>query len=269
MDRRPLTVIVPTLNEEEMLPACLESVRFADEILVVDSFSTDRTGAIARAAGARFLQNRFIDFSAQKNWAIERAAHEWILQVDADERVTPALRAGIEAILVAGPDRAAYRMPRRNYFLGRPMRHTGWGRDAVVRLFRRTARFEGEVHEELRVDGPIGELEGALDHHSFRSFAQYWSKMLSYSALGAARLRREGRRAGPAQVALHPLAYFLKMYVLRLGFLDGMHGLVLSLLGATTVYFKYARLWELQVAAAGGDGGPGSPAGAAGPEAPR
>jgi glycosyltransferase involved in cell wall biosynthesis len=260
LDHRPLTVIVPTLNEEEMLPACLESVRFADEILVVDSFSTDRTGAIARAAGARFLQNRFVDFSTQKNWAIARAAHEWILQVDADERVTPALRDEIETLLKEGPGRAAYRIPRRNYFLDRPMRHTGWGRDAVVRLFRRDARFRGEVHETLVVDGPIGDLRGILEHRTFRSFAQYWGKMLSYSALGAARLHREGRRAGPAQVTLRPLAYFVKMYVVRLGFLDGMHGLVLSLLGAATVYFKYARLWEMGLAGRTADapGGGGS-----------
>jgi glycosyltransferase involved in cell wall biosynthesis len=254
MDRRPLTVIIPTYNEEAILEGCLQSVRFADEVLVVDSFSGDRTEDLARAAGARFLQNRFVDFSTQKNWAIERAAHEWILQIDADERVTAALREEIEVLLRAEPAHAAYRMPRVNYFLGRRMRHTGWGRDRVVRLFRRQARFRGEVHEELRVDGPVGELRGALEHHSFRSFAQYWGKMQAYSAFGAARLHREGRRAGPAQVLLHPLVHFFKAYVVRLGVLDGMHGLVLSLLGAVSVYLKYARLWELHLKDAGRDG---------------
>lgn len=251
MERRLLTVIVPTLNEEAMLAGCLASVGFADEILVVDSFSTDRTPEIARAAGARFLQNRFVDFSTQKNWAIERAAHEWILQVDADERVTATLRDAIGTLLREGPTHAAYRIARINYFLGRRMRHTGWGRDGVVRLFRRTARFRGEVHEEIEAGGTTGVLGGALEHYSFRSFAQYLGKIQAYSAFGAARLQREGRRAGPVQVVLHPLAYFLKAYVLRLGVLDGMHGLVLSLLGATTVYLKYARLWELQVTGAG------------------
>jgi glycosyltransferase involved in cell wall biosynthesis len=247
VDRQPLTVIIPTYNEEAVLPECLESVRFADEILVVDSFSSDRTGVLALAAGARFLQNRFVDFSTQKNWAIERAAHDWILQVDADERVTAALREEIGALLRAGPAHAAYRMPRLNYFLDRRMRHTGWGRDRVIRLFRREARFRGEVHETLQVDGPIGALRGALEHHSFRSFAQYWAKIQTYTALGAARLHREGRRAGPAHLLLHPLAYFVKAYVVRLGVLDGMHGLALSVLGAVSVYLKYARLWELRL----------------------
>lgn len=261
MARQALSVIVPTLNEAAVLRDCLESVRFADEVIVVDSFSTDATGTIAREAGARFLQHSFADFARQKNWAIEQTTHPWILQVDADERVTPALRDEIRTLLSGDPPHDAYRMPRVNYFLGRRMRHTGWGRDAVIRLFRRTLRFSGEIHEAIRPAGAIPSLRMPLEHHSFRSFAQYGAKLQTYSAFWAARAWREGRRAGPAKALLHPAAHFLKAYVWRLGFLDGGHGLILSLLGAASVYLKYARLWELQVlegsrAAAPGDAPP-------------
>jgi glycosyltransferase involved in cell wall biosynthesis len=247
--RPPLSVIVPTFNEEATLRDCLESVRFADEILVVDSFSTDATVGIAREHGARVLQHEYVYSARQKNWAIPQAAHPWVLLVDSDERVTPDLRDEILALLASAPRHDGYWILRANHFLGRRIRHCGWGTDKVIRLFRRdVARYEDrEVHAEIALPGPLPVLRHTLEHHSFRSFGQYWNKLQIYSEWGAAQLYKEGRRAGALQIFGRPVVRFVKMYVVRLGFLEGLHGLVLSMLGAFTVYLKYARLWEMNV----------------------
>jgi len=248
--RRPrLTVIIPSFNEESTIRDCLESVRFADEILVVDSFSTDATVAIAREAGARVLQHEYVYSARQKNWAIPQASHEWVLLVDSDERVTPELRDEILGLLESSPRHDGYWILRANHFLGRRIRHCGWGTDRVIRLFRRDrARYEDrEVHAEIDLPEPLPILAHPLEHHSFRSFGQYWRKLELYSEWGAAQLYKEGRTAGMLEILGRPVTRFLKMYIVRLGFLDGLHGLVLSMLGAFTVYLKYARLWEMRV----------------------
>ncbi len=246
--RARLSVVIVTRDESATIRGCLESARFADEILVVDSFSTDDTIALARSGGARVLQHEFTGFARQKNWAIEQATHEWVLQLDADERVTPGLAEEILELLARPPAHEAYQVRRLNFFLGRPMRYTGWGFDRVTRLFRRHVRFKDvQVHEEIDLPGPLPTLHHRLDHHSFRSFAQYWRKIELYSEYGALQAHREGRRATIDKILLRPPARFLRLYILRLGFLEGMHGLVLSLLAAFTVYLKYARLWEIQV----------------------
>jgi glycosyltransferase involved in cell wall biosynthesis len=249
MQRRPLTVIVPTYNEEANLRACLESVRFADEILVVDSFSTDATTTIARELGARVLQRAFDTFAGQKNWTIPQASHEWILLVDADERVTPGLRDEILALLREGPRHDGYWIRRENYFLGRRMRRCGWGDDRIIRLVRRElARFpDCEVHEALDLPGSVPTLDHPLLHYSFRSFAQYWRKMRLYSEWGASQSYKKGKRAGALEILGHPIGRFVKMYFVKLGCLEGLHGLVLSMLGAFSVYLKYARLWEIDI----------------------
>jgi glycosyltransferase involved in cell wall biosynthesis len=247
--RPALSVIVPTFNEEATLRDCLESVRFADEILVVDSFSTDKTLDIARTFGARVLQHEYVYSARQKNWAIPQAKHEWVLLIDSDERVTPGLREEILALLSSGPGHDGYWILRANHFLGRRIKRCGWGTDKVIRLFRRDrALYEDrEVHAEIDLPGPLPVLRHPLEHHSFRSFGQYWRKIQIYSEWGAARLHREGKRAGPLEIFGRPVTRFLKMYVVRLGFLEGVHGLVLSMLGAFTVYLKYARLWEMRI----------------------
>ena len=249
--RRPLTVIIPTYNEEQILPACLDSVRFADETLVVDSFSTDRTLEVARAHGARIVQREYGYSAQQKNWAIPQASHEWVLLVDADERVTPALRGEILALLEGEPRADGYWIRRANFFLGRRIRHCGWGTDKVVRLFRRdVSRYQDrQVHAEIDLPGPLPTLNHPLDHHTFRSFGQYWRKLELYSEWGARQMHQEGRRAGGFQLFFRPLGRFIRMYFLRFGFLEGAHGVALSLLGAFTVYLKYARLWEIQILA--------------------
>jgi glycosyltransferase involved in cell wall biosynthesis len=266
--RRPLTAIVPTFNEEESLPDCLDSVRFADEILVVDSFSTDRTLEIARERGARVIQRAYGYSAQQKNWAIPQAAHEWVLLVDADERVTPALRDEILAILARGPESDGYWIRRANFFIGRQVRHCGWGGDTVIRLFRRdVSRYQDrKVHAEIDLPGPLPTLEHPLEHHTFRSFGQYWRKIDLYSDWGARQMYLEGRRTGGAGIAFRTLGRFIRMYILKRGFLEGAHGVVLSLFGAFTVYLKYARLWELQIAGRAPDAAASGPASdAAGP----
>ncbi|PYT11999.1 MAG: glycosyltransferase family 2 protein [Acidobacteria bacterium] len=247
--RPRLTVIVPTFNEEATIRDCLQSVRFADEILVVDSYSTDATLSIARAAGARVLQHEYVYSARQKNWAIPQASHEWVLLVDSDERVTPGLRDEILDLLASTPRHDGYWILRANHFLGRRIRHCGWGTDRVIRLFRRDlARYQDrEVHAEIELPGPLPVLTHPLEHHSFRSFGQYWRKLQLYSEWGAAQLYKEGRRAGALEIFGRPVTRFFKMYIVRRGCLDGLHGLVLSMLGAFTVYLKYARLWEMRV----------------------
>ncbi len=248
--QRPrLTAIVPTFNEEATIRDCLQSVRFADEILVVDSFSTDATVAIAREEGARVLQHEYVYSARQKNWAIPQASHEWVLLVDSDERVTPGLRDEILGLIASSPRHDGYWILRVNHFLGRRIRHCGWGTDRVIRLFRRDlARYQDrEVHAEIELPGPLPVLAHPLEHRSFRSFGQYWRKLQLYSEWGAAQLYKEGRRAGALEIFGRPVTRFFKMYVVRLGCLDGLHGLVLSMLGAFTVYLKYARLWEMRV----------------------
>ena len=260
--RRPLlSVIVPTFNEEETLPLCLDSVAFADEILVVDSFSTDRTIEIARARGARVVQREYGYSAQQKNWAIPQAAHEWVLLVDADERVTAELRDEILRTLSDGPKADGYWIRRANHFLGKRIRFCGWGSDRVIRLFRRdVSRYQDrQVHAEIDLPGPLPVLAHPLEHHTFRSFGQYWRKLDLYSEWGARQMYLEGRRPGAVQLLFRPLGRFIRMYFLRLGFLEGAHGVVLSLLGAFTVYLKYARLWEMRLL----DERPGSAAQAA------
>jgi glycosyltransferase involved in cell wall biosynthesis len=250
MSRRLLTALIPAFNEEETLPECLASVAFADEVYVVDSFSTDRTVELAEAAGARVEQHEYGYSAAQKNWAIPRASHDWVLLVDADERVTPALAEEIQGLLQEGPRADGYWIRRDNYFLGRRVRHGGWESDRVIRLFRRDlARYQDrEVHAEIDLPGPLPCLGGRLEHHTFRSFSQYLPKLDRYSRWGASQAYTDGKRAGAGTVLGHTVGRFVKMYLLRGGFLDGGRGLVLSGLAAFAVYLKYARLWERTLA---------------------
>jgi glycosyltransferase involved in cell wall biosynthesis len=242
----PLTVLVPTFNEERNLAECLESVQWADEILVVDSHSTDGTRDIARRAGARILEHPYENSAAQKNWAIPQATHEWVLVVDADERVTPELRSEIQAILAAPrAPVAGYRIRRRNFFLGHEIKYCGWQRDRVLRLFRRDlGRYESKwVHAEIRLPN-AGDLNGVLEHHSYRTLRDYLTKADRYASWGARDLVEAHRRVHAWTMLGHACFKFVKMYLLQRGILDGVHGLILSVLGSFTVFLKYAKRWE-------------------------
>jgi len=241
-----LSVTIICLNEADDIRACLDSVRWADEIVVCDSGSTDGTLEICRERGARVFVDAWRGFSAHKNLAIERATAEWILSLDADERVPPELAREIQAV-VRDPQAAdGYTVARRNYFLGQWIRHGGWYPDRTVRLFRRgRGRFlPRAVHEAIQVEGTTGEFVEPLEHFTYRSLSEYLQRMDRYSSLAAEELWNAGRRARVSDLCLRPPAMFLRMYLLQQGVRDGVAGLVLAGLYAAQTLAKYAKLWE-------------------------
>jgi len=250
--RRPVTpglsVAVIARDEEERLPGCLESASFADEIVVVDSGSADRTVEIAGAAGARVFEEPWKGFSAQKQSAVDHCRNDWVLILDADERV-PGATAGriLEVLSTRDPAVTAFSFPRKNIFHGRWIRHCGWWPDRIVRLVdRRAGAFDGRaVHERWLTRGRELPLDAPLEHHSFRRYADLTVKMERYSDLAAASMHAEGRTAGPLTPPLHALWMFFRTYVLELGALDGFDGFVISLMNGGGSFFKYAKLREL------------------------
>lgn len=241
-----LTVTVVTLDEAERLRACLDSVAWADEIVVVDAESTDKTVAVAREFTDRVWVRPWPGFAAQKNFAIEQATGDWILALDADEEVTPALRARIRAVLEADGPADGYALARRNIFWGAWVRHGGLYPDSQLRLFRRGAgRFGGDgVHESVEMQGRVERLDEALVHHSYRGVADFVERANRYSTLAARDWLARGRGVSLAGCIVKPLGRFLSMYIMRLGFLDGWRGLVLAVLYAIYVFLRMAKAWE-------------------------
>lgn len=246
-----LSVVLITLNEAANLPRTLASVRGMGEIIVVDSGSTDATLEIARESGAQVFTESWKGFGAQKNSAISHAAGDWVLSLDADEEVSPALRSEIEALLASEPACAAYFIPRLNHFLGSPLRHGGYWPDPKLRLFRRgAARFEERpVHETMKAIGPAGQLKGHLIHHCYPTLSEYIEHMNRYSTAGAGMLVERGR-AGTSWTWLawnavaNPWATFLYNYIFRFGFLDGRAGLLQHLNHSVYIHWKFAKAWE-------------------------
>jgi glycosyltransferase involved in cell wall biosynthesis len=245
-----LSVAIITHNEEATLARTLGAVRFADEVVVVDSGSTDRTVEIARALGAKVFVEEWQGFAAQKNSAIAKCSGEWVLSLDADEEVGAELRESILAELKA-PKFAAYSMPRRNLIFGRWIRFGGYWPDAKVRLFRRgAAEYEDRaVHEDIKVAGAVGKLPGWLIHRPYPTLSEYIEHMNRYSSLGGEMAAEKGKVSHklPAflwNVFLNPLATFLYNYIFRLGFLDGREGLLLHVYHSAYVSWKYAKAWE-------------------------
>ncbi|HEX6496892.1 MAG TPA: glycosyltransferase family 2 protein [Acidobacteriaceae bacterium] len=249
--RATLSVAIITLNEEANLMRTLASIAWADEIVIVDSGSTDDTRAIAQSYGARFITEPWRGFAAQKNFAISLCTSEWVLSLDADEAVTSELAASLQETVAAPPSHTAYAIRRRNFFLGRWMRHGGYYPDAKVRLFPRgQGTFqETPVHETAVFGGNVTALDGDLLHHAYPTLASYLDHMQRYSTLGAdiaVARRRTGRGllSFVNGVLLNPLATFLHNYVLRAGFLDGREGVLLHLYHSAYVSWKYAKAWE-------------------------
>jgi glycosyltransferase involved in cell wall biosynthesis len=245
--RAPLSVVLITHNAAERLDECLASVPFADEILIVDSGSDDATLEVAERHGARVVQSEWRGFGLQKQLAVEQAANDWVLCLDADERVSPELRASIERALAA-PESPVYRMARRNRFMGRWLRHGEGYPDWTTRLFdRRSARWSDDpVHEKVLYAVTPGTLAGDLLHDSADDLGRYMVKQNRYTELAARQLHERGKRAGAWQMLLSPLVRFAKFYFFRLGFLDGLPGLVHIAIGCTNSFMKYAKLIELQ-----------------------
>ena len=241
-----LSVTIITKNEAADLAAALESVRWADEIVVVDSESTDDTVSIARRVTDRVFVRPWPGYIEQKNYAASVATNDWILSLDADERVTPALAKEIQDVL-QHPTHAAYRMPRVTWHLGRWIRSTDWYPDRQLRLFdRRTAKWTGRyVHETLTVDGSVGELTGELQHFAYRNIADHLETIDRYTTYWARQTHESGRRASYLQMAVHPPLAFFRNYFARGGIRDGIPGLIVSAMNAYYVFIKLAKLREL------------------------
>lgn len=251
--RKTLSVAIIAHNEEANLPRTLESIRWADEIVVVDSGSTDTTLDIARRSGAQVFEEPWKGFAAQKNSAIAHCTGDWVLSLDADEEVSPQLAQEVSALLANEPPFAAYSIPRLNHFLGKPLRHGGYWPDPKVRLFRRgTARFaERPVHEMLQVEGQTGRLKGHLLHHCYPTLEEYIDHMNRYSTLGGSIAAAKGRGGQGlasflSSVLLNPAATFLYNYFVRLGFLDGREGLLMHLNHSVYIHWKYVKAWQAQ-----------------------
>jgi len=252
----PVTATIITFNEAANIEAALASLSWADEIIVVDSESTDNTTEIARTFTDKVIVRPWPGYVAQKNFAAEQASHDWIFSLDADERVTPELAAEVKAALdhdrrdVGASNRpraAGYRVPRVTFHLGRWMRSTDWYPDYQLRLYdRRRARWAGKyVHESVKADGPVEYLRSELQHFAYRDHAHHLETMDRYTTLAAKQMFEEGRRAGFFHLVVHPPAAFFRNYVLRGGFRDGKAGLMVSAMNARYVRLKFAKLWEL------------------------
>jgi glycosyltransferase involved in cell wall biosynthesis len=241
-----LSVVVITLNEEERIRECLASVAWADEIIVVDAGSGDKTVVLAREYTDHVVIHPWEGFAAQKNFAIECATGEWVLSLDADEQVEPALRDEIATVLADPSAAAGYRIARRNIMWGRWIRHGRLYPDWQLRLFRRgRGRFvDRAVHESVTVDGPVGRLTTALLHKSYRDVSDFLRRAERYSTLAAEEWARSGRSFHPIQLVTAPLGRFLSMYVVHRGFLDGWRGFLLAVLYAYYVFVRSAKIWE-------------------------
>ncbi|HOJ15429.1 MAG TPA: glycosyltransferase family 2 protein, partial [Deltaproteobacteria bacterium] len=242
------------------IEACLQSVTWADEILVVDSFSTDTTLEIARRYTDRILRHEYVYSAAQKNWAIPKASNEWVLVVDADERVTPGLRQEIADLLEQGPSFDGYWIPRRNFLFGREIRHSGWGSDSVLRLFKRdVGRYRDKrVHAEVEIS-PAGRLRHHLEHHSVPSLADWVAKINRYSTWKARDKHEKGMAAPLVHLVVRPPARFLKDFVLRRGFMDGWRGFVIASLSAFAELVMAAKVMELRMEESERNPGSGKP----------
>jgi len=237
---------VVTRNEEERLRACLEAVVWADEIVVVDAESEDKTVAIAQEFTDRVVVRPWPGYAAQKNTALDLATGDWVLSLDADEVVSPELRAEIARVLASDGPADGYAVPRRNIFCGRWVRHGGLYPDRQLRLFRRgRGRFEGRaVHESVRVDGRVEPVAGHLEHRSYRDVSDFLVRADRYSTLAAEEAVAQGQRAGVSALVLRPFGRFLAMYVVQGGFLDGWRGFLLATLYAYYVLIRSAKIWE-------------------------
>jgi glycosyltransferase involved in cell wall biosynthesis len=253
-----LTVTVITRNEAANIATALESVAWADEIIVVDSHSADDTVAIAERYASRVEVRDWAGYSAQKNFAADLASNDWILSVDADERVTPALAREIQDLMQRGPDARGYRISRVTWYLGRWLHSTDWYPDYQLRLYdRRCGRWNARrVHESFELRGRSGTLRHHLEHYAYRDVSDHVTSIDHYTTLAAEQWMEEGRRTGILELTLHPAIAFLRNYVLRAGFRDGTAGFLVSALNSYYVFMKLVKLWEMQHRVSVHDGSP-------------
>jgi len=241
-----ISAAVITKNEEKRLPDCLKSLSFAEEIVVVDSGSTDRTVEIARESGCRVFMEDWKGYGPQKNSAIEKCSNDWVLLLDADERLAPGAAELIADVLKA-PSADAYTFKRKNYLHGRWMKHSGYWPDLQIRLINKSrGSFHGTIHERWVPDGPVVDLDACIEHYAFSDYSDMLKTLNEYSTLIARELYLSGRRANSLSPILHGTGMFVKIFFIERGFLDGLDGLVTALTKAGGSFFKYAKLLELQ-----------------------
>ncbi len=245
----PVSVVIPAHNEAERIAAVVRAHAWAAEVMVVDHGSTDGTGNAAAAAGAVVYRHVGGNIADARNAGADAAQHEWILALDADEFAEASLAAEVTAV-IASPEHDVYRIRRRNFYLGREQKRGQWGRDWVLRLYRKPLRWSSrQVHEVLEYQGSTGDLTSTIDHEPYRDLGHHYDKMNRYAQWGANELHAQGRHASMADVTLRPVWRFFKAYLVNGSIWDGRFGLVTSLLGAQTAFMKYAHLWAIDHAA--------------------
>lgn len=242
-----ITAIIPTLNEEERIKNSLKSAEFADEVIVIDSYSTDGTVEIVKQSNAVLLQRKFDDFSSQKNYAIEKASHDWIVWIDADEVLTKELQDEMRAAVDKAGDLVGFYVYRIFFFKGKRMRYTGTQNDKLIRVFnRKYCKYEGKVHEKIKPEGKLGILQHKILHYSYISFDRYIVKLNQHSALKAEELFEKGLVITPFHIIIKPFARFIKHYFIKLGILDGFYGFIISFALSYGVLVRYIKLWNLK-----------------------
>jgi len=240
-----LSVTIITKNEEKNIRRCLESVKWADEIVVIDSGSTDGTIEICREFGCKIIESSWLGFGKTKQFAVDSAGYNWILSVDADEEVTPQLKTKIQSVLQK-PQANGYRIKRQSFYLNRWILHCGWNQDYPLRLFnRQKGGFNNKpVHEYVVIKGKISKINEILKHYTYPNLTSYITKMENYSNLSAQEAFINHKKATLSKAIIHGILKFFKMYFLNAGFLDGETGLILSINSAFSVYYKYLKIWE-------------------------
>ncbi len=242
----PVSVAIVTKNEEGNIRDALQSIGNKAEIVIVDAYSTDRTKEICEEFTDKIFQREWQGYARQKQTAIELAANPWVFILDSDERFTELLWEEIAAIVHSSQIFSGYYVSRKNYFLGKWIRHSGWWPDYTLRLFKKDEALmeTRKVHEKVVVRGKVGYLQNYIEHYSYRTVSDYIKKMETYSSLAAEELRDNGTKAGLSKMIINPLFTFMKMFFFRLGFLDGRHGFMLSVLYSHYTFLKYLKLWE-------------------------
>ncbi len=236
------TAVIVTFNEEENIVDCLKSVDFADEVIVVDSKSQDRTADIAVSMNVKLIETDIMYPEQKKNIGINEAKYSWILVVDADERITSKLKKEIEDVL-KNPQYNGFWIYRKNFFLGKTIKHCGWERDKVIRLFKKDAGKypDKRVHGKININGTVGALKNKMEHHSYKNINDYFIKVNRYTKWSA--LDLEGKKISQCKLFINPLMRFIKMYILKKGFLDGVQGFALCVMAAFSVFIKYLRIY--------------------------
>ena len=240
-----ITGIIPTFNEEIHIEAAIDSLAFADEILVIDSYSTDNTVALAKAKGARIIQREFDDFSSQKNHAINLAHYSWIFLLDADERVPAALQKEVIAEVNKDSTSSAYWIRRSNFFMKRRIKYSGWKNDKVIRLFKKEdCKYNGKLaHEEIKSVGKVSILLNYLDHYTYKDFNSFIQKKNLYAQLQAKELAKKGKKATLLHFIFKPSFRFFKHFIWQKGFMDGIEGFFIATFYAYTIFARYVNLW--------------------------